>query len=175
MRGWRGSITTSARARTFFFRWADDSQREEDNRGIFGSTPFPIAPQYRKKPGSSWSWNLINVISPTTTNEAIFTYNHLTQVVDIVEDTPTAQYDRQALGFTFSELYPGVQHPEPPSAFQLRASGPATSQNFPSNWLSEGKTFAFTEQSDEDLRLAHDEVRHFLEPEPQWPAAIVDR
>jgi hypothetical protein len=127
----------------FFFRWADDSQREEDNRGIFGSTPFPIAPQYRAKPGSSWSWNLINVISPTMTNEAIFTYNHLTQIVDIVESTPLAQYDRDALGFDFQEIYPESNIRNRYPRFNCGV-GACNFSNFPSNWLSEGKTFAFT-------------------------------
>lgn len=90
----------------FFFRWADDSQRETNLQGIFGSTPYPIAPQFRAKPGSSWSWNLVNVLSPSTTNEFIFTYNHLTQVVDIIEGTDPGQYDREKLGFTFREIYP---------------------------------------------------------------------
>jgi hypothetical protein len=128
----------------FFFRWADDSQNEEDNRGIFGSTPFPIAPQFRAKPGSSWSWNLINVISPTTTNEAIFTYNHLTQVVDIVDGTPQDQNDRTALGFTFQELYPDSNLRNRYPRFDCGV-GSCNFTNFPSGWLSEGKTFAFTD------------------------------
>lgn len=45
------------------------------------------------------------MLSPTTTNEAVFTYNHLTQVVDITGDTPQANYDAKALGFTFQEPY----------------------------------------------------------------------
>ena len=65
------------------YRWADDRQDEENNLGIFASTPFPIFPQYRAKPGRSQSWNLINVFSPTMTNEAIFTYNDLDQIVDV--------------------------------------------------------------------------------------------
>src|SRR5262249_59730706 len=59
-----------------------------------------------KKPGSSWSWNLVNVISPTVTNEFIFGYNHLTQVVDIPDGVDKNIYDRDALGFKFKELYP---------------------------------------------------------------------
>ena len=56
----------------FFFRWADDAQRENQDIGIFSSLPYPIYPQYRKKPGSSWSWNLASVISPHATNEFIW-------------------------------------------------------------------------------------------------------
>jgi len=36
----------------FFFRWADDSQRETQDLGIFATLPSPVLPQYRKKPGS---------------------------------------------------------------------------------------------------------------------------
>ena len=42
----------------FFFRWVDDSQDEDQGVGIFSSSSFPYTPQFRKKPGSSWSWNL---------------------------------------------------------------------------------------------------------------------
>ncbi|MFN3326438.1 MAG: carboxypeptidase regulatory-like domain-containing protein [Bryobacteraceae bacterium] len=75
----------------FFFRWADDSQQESQPLGIFSTLPSPIFPQFRKKPGSSWSWNLVNVISPTVTHEFIFSYNRLTQLVDVVDGTPDAQ------------------------------------------------------------------------------------
>jgi hypothetical protein len=139
----RADYNISPRA-NLFFRWADDSQDEQDDRGIFGSTPFPIAPQFRAKPGASWSWNLISVFSPTTTNEAIFTYNHLTQVVDIVDGTPQEQYDRQALGFSFQELYPESNLRNRYPRFDCGV-GSCNFTNFPSGWLSEGKTFAFTD------------------------------
>ena len=83
----RVDYTISPKA-NFFFRWADDAQQEDQNVGIFTTQPYPVMPQYRKKPGASWSWNLVNVISPTTTNEFIFAYNHLTQIVDVVERQP---------------------------------------------------------------------------------------
>ncbi|MCC6539575.1 MAG: carboxypeptidase regulatory-like domain-containing protein [Bryobacterales bacterium] len=128
----------------FFFRWADDSQRETNLQGIFGTTPYPIAPQFRAKPGSSWSWNLVNVISPTTTNEFIFTYNHLTQIVDIIEETDKAAYDRDALGFTFRELYPDSNIRNKFPRFNCGV-GSCNFSQFSSNWLSEGKTFAITD------------------------------
>ena len=128
----------------FFFRWADDSNYEDNNRGIFGTTPYPIFPQYRKKPGSSWSWNLVNVISPTMTNEAIFTYNHLTQVVDITDDADQNAYDRTALGFTFQELYPDANLRNRFPRFNCGV-GSCDFGGFASGWLSEGKTFAFTD------------------------------
>ncbi|MGH9720226.1 MAG: hypothetical protein ACRD8O_08440, partial [Bryobacteraceae bacterium] len=127
----------------FFFRWADDAQNESQRLGIFASTSFPIFPQYRAKPGASWSWNLVNVISPTVTNEFIFTYNHLTQIVDVTGDTNPDTYDRDKLGFTFKELYP---------ASNLRNKFPRFScgtgcnfGGFPPGWLSEGKTYAWTD------------------------------
>ncbi|HYP14865.1 MAG TPA: carboxypeptidase regulatory-like domain-containing protein, partial [Bryobacteraceae bacterium] len=128
----------------FFFRWADDKQDESDNRGIFATTPFAIYPQMRKKPGSSWSWNLINVISPTVTNEAIFTYNHLTQLVDVADFAEESEYDRTALGFAFQELYPESNLRNRFPRFDC-GIGSCNFGGFPSGWLSEGKTFAFTD------------------------------
>jgi hypothetical protein len=128
----------------FFFRWADDAQHEQQGLGIFGSTPFPVYPQFREKPGASWSWNLINVISPTTTNEFIFNYNHLTQVVDVVAGTPTSQYDRQALGFKFQELYPAQNVRDRFPSFNC-GIGSCNFGPFQANWRSEGKTYAWTD------------------------------
>ncbi len=127
----------------FFFRWVDDAQRESAGLGIFSGNSYPVLPQYRKKPGSSWSWNMVNVLSPTMTNEAIFSYNHLTQVVDITEDTDTASYDRDKLGFTFKELYPNSNFRNKFPRFNC-GSGCGIS-SFASGWLSEGKTFAWTD------------------------------
>ncbi len=131
---WQPSSKTN-----LFFRWADDSQREDQTQGIFASTPYPVFPQYRKKPGSSWSGNLVNVISPTTTNEFIFTYNHLTQVVDVTEDADTSLYDRDKLGFTFKELYPAVNVRNKFPRFNCGV-GDCAFGGFASGWLSEGKT-----------------------------------
>lgn len=128
----------------FFFRWADDAQNETNLLGIFASTPYPVAPQFRAKPGSSWSWNMINVLSPTTTNEAVFTYNHLTQVVDITGDTPQSNYDAKALGFTFQEPYPSSNLRNRYPRFNC-GIGSCNFTAFSSGWLSEGKTFAFTD------------------------------
>ncbi len=125
-----------------FFRWADDSQHEQQGYGIFSGNSYPIFPEFRAKPGASWSYNLISVISPTMTNEAIFTYNHLTQVVQVTPGTDPATYDRTKLGFTFQELYPGsnVDNRFP----NFSASG-FNSSIFPPGWLSEGKTYAWTD------------------------------
>jgi hypothetical protein len=128
----------------FFFRWANDAQQEQQGVGIFGSTPYPVYPQFREKPGASWSWNLVNVISPRTTNELIFAYNHLTQVVDIVPGTPKSQYDRTQLGFKFQELYPDQNTRNRFPTFNC-GIGSCNFSPFQANWRSEGKTYAWTD------------------------------
>ncbi len=128
----------------FFFRWADDAQQEQQNIGIFNSLPYPIYPQFREKPGASWSWNLVNVISPKTTNEFIFAYNHLTQVVDVVPGTNKSSYDRDALGFKFQELYPAQNVRNRFPSFNC-GIGTCGFTPFQANWRSEGKTYAFTD------------------------------
>ena len=128
----------------FFFRWADDAQQEQQGVGIFGSTPYPVYPQFREKPGASWSWNLVNVISPRTTNELIFAYNHLTQVVDVAPGTPSASYDRTALGFKFQELYPTQNVRNRFPTFNC-GIGSCSFSPFQANWRSEGKTYAWTD------------------------------
>ncbi len=127
-----------------FFRWADDAQQEQQGVGIFGSTPYPVFPQFREKPGASWSWNLVNVISPSTTNEFIFAYNHLTQVVDVVPGTDKNLYDRAALGFKFQELYPDQNVRNRFPTFNC-GIGSCNFGPFQSNWRSEGKTYAWTD------------------------------
>jgi len=139
----------------FFFRWADDSQRENQDIGIFSSLPYPIYPQFRKKPGASWSWNLVNVISPTTTNEFIFAYNHLTQVVDVTDSADKNAYDRVALGFQFQELFPDQNTRNRFPSFSC-GIGSCNFSPFQANWRSEGKTFAFTDN------LTHNRGAHSL-------------
>ena len=125
----------------FFFRWVDDSQRESQQFGIFSGNSFPALPQFRKKPGASWSWNLVNVISPTVTNEFVFGYNHLTQVVDV--DTTPQNYDKALLGFTYRDLYSG------PNLRNLRpsfnAGGTLNTSPFASGWASEARAFTWTD------------------------------
>jgi hypothetical protein len=128
----------------FFFRWADDAQQEQQDIGIFASLPYPVYPQFREKPGASWSWNLVNVISPRTTNEFIFAYNHLTQVVDVVPGTDKSKYDRTALGFQFQELFPDQNVRNRFPSFNC-GIGSCNYSPFQANWRSEGKTYAFTD------------------------------
>ncbi len=128
----------------FFFRWADDAQLETQPLGIFATLPSPIFPQYRKKPGSSWSYNLVNVISPTSTNEFIFGYNRLTQLVDNSTDADSSIWNKDKLGFTYKELYSGVNLQNRFARFNCGV-GSCNYAGFPSGWLSEAKQFAFTD------------------------------
>lgn len=128
----------------FFFRWVSDPQREEQQRGIFATLPYPIYPMFREKPGQSFSWNLINVINPTMTNEFIFTINDLNQQVNVLPGTPQEQYDRTALGFKFPELFSGVNLNNRFPRFNCGV-GACNFTNFSSGWLSEGSTLAATD------------------------------
>jgi Carboxypeptidase regulatory-like domain/TonB-dependent Receptor Plug Domain len=128
----------------FFFRWVDDSQQEQFHN-LFDFADYPILPEYRKKPGSSWSWNLVNVITPTMTNEFIFSYNHLTQLVDIVPGTPKATFDRTALGFNFSELFPNSNLDNRAPVLTPCCNGTFTGGSFHPGWHSEARMFTWTD------------------------------
>ncbi len=123
-----------------FFRWVDDAQRESQEFGIFGYNSFPILPEYREKPGASWAFAINNVISPSLTNEAIFQFNHLTQRVDV--NTPKANYDQTALGFTFQQLYPGTNLRNKYPGFN---AGGFFDNSFAPGWHSEGRTLGITD------------------------------
>lgn len=125
----------------FFFRWVNDSQKEGWDKYPIWSGGLPILPQFRQKPGSSWSWNLVNVISPTVTNEFIFSYNHLTQLVDT--SASKAQYDKTALGFTNAEIFPQANTKN--LLPQFNAGNNMQNSPFPPNWGSEGRQFTFTD------------------------------
>ncbi|HEV8132314.1 MAG TPA: carboxypeptidase regulatory-like domain-containing protein [Acidobacteriota bacterium] len=136
---WHQSPNTS-----FFFRWVDDSQNESRGLGIFGSTPYPVYPMFRQKPGASWSWNLVNIISPSLNNEFIFAYNHLTQLVDVKEGTDPATYDLDKLGFQYKQIFPNANVRNKFPRFNC-ALGSCDFGGFASDWRSEGKTFAWTD------------------------------
>ncbi len=128
----------------FFLRYVTDMQSETQQRGIFTTLPTPIYPMFREKPGRSFSANLINVLSPSMTNEAIFTYNSLDQLVDVVPGTPQSQYDRTALGFSFQELYPAVNLNNRFPRFNCGVAN-CNFGAFPSKWASDARTYAITE------------------------------
>ncbi len=123
-----------------FFHWVNDAQRESQQFGIFGFNSFPILPEYREKPGASWALGINNIISSTLTNEAIFQFNHLTQRVDV--NTPAANYDQGALGFTFQQLYPGTNLRNKYPRF---SAGGFFDNSFDPGWHSEGRTLGVTD------------------------------
>ncbi len=127
-----------------FFRYVDDRQQESQGFGIFSGNSFPVLPQYRKKPGKSYAWSLVNVISPTLTNEATVGWLHLTQVVDIVPGTSKSLYDKGTLGFNYSDLFPATNThdlaPNIDSGDNYIKISP-----FPSGWTSTGNTVVATD------------------------------
>jgi len=122
-----------------FFRYVDDRQQEQQGFGIFSGPSFPVVPMFRQKPGKSWAWSLVNIISPTLTNEVSVGWLHLNQLVDIVSGTSKNLYDKTALGFTFSDLYPSTNtHNLAPG---LNDGGGYINTNiFPAGWTSTGNT-----------------------------------
>ncbi|HEV2274863.1 MAG TPA: carboxypeptidase regulatory-like domain-containing protein [Acidobacteriaceae bacterium] len=135
------NFSTKANA---FFRYVDDRQQESQGFGIFSGNSFPVLPQYRKKPGKSYAWSLVNVISPTLTNEATVGWLHLTQVVDIVPGTPKSTYDKTALGFSFTDIYPATNtHNLAPNINS--GDGYLNASPFPSGWTSTGNTVVATD------------------------------
>ena len=66
----------------------NDYQKETIQNGIWTGEPFPIQPQMRPKPGSSWSWNLVNTFTPSLASETILAYNHQSQSLSTVGANP---------------------------------------------------------------------------------------
>ncbi|HEY4051232.1 MAG TPA: carboxypeptidase regulatory-like domain-containing protein [Acidobacteriaceae bacterium] len=127
-----------------FFRYVDDRQQESKGFGIFSGPSFPVFPQYRKKPGKSYAWSLVNIISPTLTNEATVGWLHLTQVVDIVQGTPKSAYDKSTIGYSFSDIYPSTNTHNLAPNLNSGDSYVNTSM-FPSGWTSTGNTVVATD------------------------------
>jgi hypothetical protein len=88
-----------------FFRWVNDYQKETIDNGIWGNEPFPIQPQARPKPGSSWAWNLVSTFTPTLASETILSYNHQSQSLSVVGTNPLG---RDTLGAAWTQLYPAT-------------------------------------------------------------------
>src|SRR3984957_12763529 len=127
-----------------FFRYVDDRQQESQGYGIFSGNSFPVLPQYRKKPGKSYAWSLVNVISPTLTNEATVGWLHLSQVVDIVQGTSPSLYNKGDVGFTFDDIYPSTNtHDLAPNL--NTGDGYINISPFPSGWTSTGNTVVATD------------------------------
>lgn len=122
-----------------FFRWVNDYQKETIQNGIWTGEPFPIQPQARPKPGSSWSWNLVTTFTPNLASETILSYNHQSQSLSIVGSNPL---DRNKLGATFAQLYPNANLTNsipnvtaPPISWSIGDPG----------WHNVGKDYAITE------------------------------
>lgn len=116
-----------------FFRWVNDYQKEQFQTGIWGSEPFPIQPQVRPKPGSSWSWNLVNTFTPTLAAETILSYNHQSQSLSVVGTNPVSI---GAIGANFPQLYPQTNITNSiPNVTTNTGSGYSTSSNaLTTNW-----------------------------------------
>jgi hypothetical protein len=122
-----------------YFRWVNDDQSETIDTGIWTGEPFPLQPQFRPKPGSSWSWNIVNSFSPTLAAETILAYNHQSQSLSIVEPNPL---DRDALGVNWTQLYPATNITNNVPDFSAGIVG--SSWGSP-GWHNDGKDYAFTE------------------------------
>jgi hypothetical protein len=127
-----------------FFRYVDDRQQESDGYGIFSGNSFPVLPQYRKKPGKSFAWSLVNVISPTLTNEATVGWLHLTQEVNIVQGTSPSIYDKTDLGFNFEDIYPATNTLNLAPNINT-GDGYINISPYPSGWVSTGNTLVATD------------------------------
>ncbi len=123
-----------------FFRWVNDYQKETIQNGIWTGEPFPIQPQARPKPGSSWSWNIVNTFTPALAAETILSYNHQSQSLSIVGTNPL---DRNTIGATFPELYPQTNLTNSIPNVTTN-SGVGYSLGNP-GWHNDGKDYAFTE------------------------------
>jgi hypothetical protein len=88
-----------------YFRWVNDYQKETMENGIWTGEPFPMQPQMRPKPGSSWAWNLVTTFTPTLASETILSYNHQSQSLSTVGVNPIS---RTALGAAWAQLYPNT-------------------------------------------------------------------
>jgi hypothetical protein len=123
-----------------FFRWVNDYQKETIQNGIWTGEPFPIQPQVRPKPGSSWSWNLVNTFTPSLASETILSYNHQSQSLSIVGTNPL---NRDTLGANWTQLYPqtnitnSVQDVTTNSGFGFSLGDPG--------WHNTGKDYGLTE------------------------------
>ena len=140
-----------------FFRYVDDRQQESKGFGIFSGPSYPVYPQFRQKPGKSYAWSLVNVISPTLTNEVTVGWLHLNQLVDIVPGTDKALYDKSTIGYSFADIYPSTNtHNLAPSLNS--GDGYVNTGMFPSGWTSTGNTVVVT---DDITKVAGDHVVKF--------------
>lgn len=140
-----------------FFRYVDDRQQEQQGFGIFSGPSFPVYPQFRHKPGKSLAWSLVNVISPTLTNEVTVGWLHLNQLVDIPSGTDKSLYDKGTIGYSFSDIYPSTNtHNLAP--ILNSGDGYVSTSMFPAGWTSTGNTVVVT---DDITKVIKDHVLKF--------------
>jgi hypothetical protein len=125
-----------------FFRWSNDNQHEEIGLGIWSTTPYPIYPMMREKPGSNWSMNVVKLFGSNKINELVFTYAHQSQIVDVAPGVDKSTYDRDALGFTYSQLFPEANLRNRFPRFNCGV-GSCNYTGYPSGWLNDGKDYAW--------------------------------
>ncbi len=127
-----------------FFRWVNDYQKEQYAKDIWGNEPFPIQGQVRPKPGSSWSWNLVNTFTPTLAAETILSYNRQSQSLSVVGTNPVSF---SALGISsFPQLYPATNITNTIPNVTTGLCSPGCQWNFGDpGWHNWGKDFAITE------------------------------
>ncbi len=124
-----------------FFRWVNDYQKETLQNGIWGNEPFPIQPQARPKPGSSWAWNLVTTFTPTLAAETILSYNHQSQSLSVVGTNPLG---RDTLGAAWTELYPQTNITNSVPDLNTGVNGIGFSLGDP-GWHNWGKDYGATE------------------------------
>jgi hypothetical protein len=123
-----------------FFRWVNDYQKEQFQTGVWAGQPFPIQPQVRPKPGSSWSLNLVNTFTPTLAAETILSYNRQSQSLSIVGNNPVSI---NAIGATFPQLYPATNIT---NSIPNVTTGAGVDFNLGNpGWHNWGKDYAITE------------------------------
>ena len=111
----------------------------------------------RPKPGSSWSWNLVNTFTPSLAAETILSYNHQSQSLSIVGDNPL---DRNKLGAAFTQLYPNANLTN--SIPDVQASPISWGLGNP-GWHNDGKDYAFTENVSFHQAVALLQIRLLLQ------------
>ncbi len=126
-----------------FFRWSQDAQHEEIGLGIWSSTPFPVFPMMREKPGSNWSMNMVKLVGRSIINEFSFAYAHQSQVVDVADTVDPDTYDRDKLGFQFGQLFPESNTRNRFPRFNCGV-GSCNFTGYSSNWKNDGKDYAWT-------------------------------
>ncbi len=123
-----------------YFRWVNDDQNEEFGNGVWAWEPFPVQPQFRPKPGSSWSWNIVNTFSPLLATETILSYNHQSQSLSVVGSNPL---DRDTLGANWTQLYASANLTN--SIPNINGAGPISFGLGSPGWHNDGKDYAFTQ------------------------------